>query len=82
MADQLNMGGLSLGESQHAASGGAPGRSTYIPPHMRGMPQPGPPPAGPPAAGPPGGPPRMDGPPPGGMGSSAWAATAPLVQDV
>lgn len=69
MADQLNMGGLSLGESQHAAPGGAGGRSAYIPPHMRGLP--------PPAAGPPAGAPRMDGPPPpaaGGMGASAWAA--------
>ena len=32
MADQLNMGGLSL-EPQHGQ-----GRSAYIPPHMRGMP--------------------------------------------
>ena len=42
MADQLNMGGLSL-DSQHGQ-----GRSAYIPPHMRGMPPPqmgGPPPA-------------------------------------
>ena len=34
MADQLNMGGLSL-DSQHGQ-----GRSAYIPPHMRGMPPP------------------------------------------
>jgi ATP-dependent RNA helicase DDX3X len=37
MADQLNMNGLSLNESQHAPGqngfGGHP--STYIPPHMR-----------------------------------------------
>ena len=44
MADQLNMGGLSL-DSQHGG-----GRSAYIPPHMRGMPPPqtqmdGPPPS-------------------------------------
>lgn len=34
MADQLNIGGLSLADSQHAS--GMTGRSTYIPPHMRG----------------------------------------------
>lgn len=34
MADQLNMGGLSLADSQHA--NGMTGRTTYIPPHMRG----------------------------------------------
>ena len=34
MADQLNMNGLSL-DSHHG-----PTRSTYIPPHMRGMPPP------------------------------------------
>jgi ATP-dependent RNA helicase DDX3X len=38
MADQLNMGGLSLGDSQHAAGGpgSGGGRSAYIPPHLRG----------------------------------------------
>lgn len=35
MADQLNMGGLSLGDSQHAGPNGM--RSTYIPPHLRGQ---------------------------------------------
>ncbi|KAF4995540.1 hypothetical protein FGRMN_5083 [Fusarium graminum] len=66
MADQINMGGLSLNEGgQQGAPNG--GRS-YIPPHMRR--QGGGPPAGPgPAAG---------GPPPGapaanGIGNSAWA---------
>ncbi len=57
MADQLNMGGLSL-DSQHGQ-----GRSAYIPPHMRGMP---PPPGqmdGPP-------PPQMNGGPP--MNGNAW----------
>lgn len=39
MADQLNMNGLSLADSQHAHGGGmGGGRSTYIPPHMRGVP--------------------------------------------
>ena len=60
MADQLNMGALSLGDSQHANGG----RSTYIPPHLRGLPQP---------------PPGMDGPPlpaGGGINNSAWAANA------
>ncbi|KKY15048.1 putative atp-dependent rna helicase ded1 [Phaeomoniella chlamydospora] len=42
MADQLNMGGLSLKDSQHAHGGMPSGRSTYIPPHLRG--QGGPPP--------------------------------------
>lgn len=63
MADQINMGGLSLGESQHA--NGIGGRSAYIPPHLRGA-------NGAPAGPPPG----MDGPPPpmmnGGMNGSAW----------
>ncbi len=59
MADQLNMGGLSLADSQHA--NGMTGRSTYIPPHMRGAN---------------GGPPPMDGPPPpmmhGDMPNGVW----------
>ena len=38
MADQLNMGGLSLDNHQPNGMGG--GRSAYIPPHMRGMPPP------------------------------------------
>ncbi|KAI6090848.1 DEAD-domain-containing protein [Hypoxylon rubiginosum] len=66
MADQLNMGGLSLGEQQQQAA--ATGRS-YIPPHMRGKvgaganAAPPPPPMG--AGGPP---PAMN-----GLNSSAWA---------
>lgn len=63
MADQLNMGGLSLGESQHA--NGIGGRSAYIPPHLRGV-----------NGAPTGPPPGMDGPAPpmmnGGMNGSAW----------
>ncbi|CAL8577038.1 DEAD-box ATP-dependent RNA helicase [Xanthoria parietina] len=52
MADQLNMNGLSLADSQHGHGGGmGGGRSTYIPPHMRGVP--------PAADGPP--PPMMNG---------------------
>ena len=40
MADQLNMGGLSL--DHHHQPNGMPGeRSAYVPPHMRGMPPPG-----------------------------------------
>lgn len=37
MADGLNMGNLSIHDSQHAAQGPAnpPGRAAYIPPHMR-----------------------------------------------
>ncbi|KAG6353878.1 hypothetical protein INS49_005135 [Diaporthe citri] len=65
MADQLNMGGLSLGptpQEQHP-----PTKRSYIPPHMRGSQGPGP--------GPMNGPP---GPAPGpgpiaGLNSSAWA---------
>ncbi|KAI9755147.1 MAG: DEAD-box ATP-dependent RNA helicase [Chaenotheca gracillima] len=76
MADQINMNGLSLEESQHAGGGyRGPGqqRSAYIPPHMRGSmggPAPGP-------GGPGGPPPGMDGPPPmmngaAGINGSAW----------
>lgn len=37
MADQLNIGGLSL-DSQHPRPNGVgAGRSAYIPPHMRSM---------------------------------------------
>ena len=64
MADQLSMSGLSLEGSQHA--NGIGGRSAYIPPHLRGVPQP---------------PPGMEAPRPpvvnGGMNASAWAAPAP-----
>lgn len=39
MADQLNMGGLSLNGSQHAPGQNGFGgqQSSYIPPHMRGQ---------------------------------------------
>lgn len=52
MAEQLNMNGLSLKDSQHAPQANGQGngfgeRSAYIPPHMR---QRGPPPAAAPAA--------------------------------
>lgn len=61
MADQLNMGNLSLGDQG--------GRQSYIPPHMRGkMGGPGP-------AGPPGPQPGMPPPGPdmsGGLNNSAW----------
>lgn len=56
MADQLNMGGLSL-DSPHGQ-----GRSAYIPPHMRGMAPPGP------MDGPA---PQMNGGPPS-MNGNAW----------
>ena len=59
MADQLNMGGLSIQEQQRAPNGpGMGGRSTYIPPHMRGM-------AHPPPS-------NMDGPAPMMNGGGAW----------
>ncbi|KAJ5896185.1 ATP-dependent RNA helicase ded1 [Penicillium subrubescens] len=38
MADGLQMGNLSLQDSQHAPQGGPPGRAAYIPPHLRGRP--------------------------------------------
>jgi len=50
MADGLQMGNLSLQDSQHAPQGGPPGRAAYIPPHLRGranMDGGAPPPAGP-----------------------------------
>ncbi|KAI0379957.1 DEAD-domain-containing protein [Hypomontagnella monticulosa] len=62
MADQLNMGGLSLGDQQQP-----PAPRSYIPPHMRGK-------VGAAANGPP--PPMgAGGPPPNmnGLNSSAWA---------
>ncbi|KAF4554073.1 ATP-dependent RNA helicase DED1 [Elsinoe fawcettii] len=79
MADNLNMQGLSLKDSQHAPQGPnghfEGGRSAYIPPHMRGAPGPrqnGPPP---PAANgfdgaPPAGKPFAGGPPNGYNGPS------------
>ena len=69
MADQLNMGGLSLADSQHANTNGISGRSTYIPPHMRGVAQ--------------GPPPSMDGAPPshmnGNLNNSVWSGPARCV---
>lgn len=67
MADQLNMGGMSLNDSQHAPRGPGQERSAYIPPHMRRG-------GGPPPAGPAG----FDGPPPmaNGAGAPAWPAPA------
>jgi ATP-dependent RNA helicase DDX3X len=68
MAEQLDMGRLSLNDSQHAPSNGFPDRAAYIPPHLRGRSQT---PSGPPMDGPP---PMMNG---GGMNGnlngSAWA---------
>ena len=69
MADQINMGGLSLADQQQPRS--------YIPPHMRGRVGGGPGPAGPPAGvpagvppvGPPGAGPAIN----GGLNNSAWA---------
>lgn len=66
MAEQLDMGRLSLHESQHAPGGFQPERAAYIPPHLRQRA---------PAGGPPSG---MDGPPPmmngggPGLNGSAW----------
>jgi ATP-dependent RNA helicase DDX3X len=76
-AEQLNMNGLSLSESQHAPKPGqqqqqnggyGQGRSAYIPPHMRGA-------RGGPAPGPPAG---FDGPPP--MGGPNGFAPPPGAQ--
>jgi ATP-dependent RNA helicase DDX3X len=58
MADQLNMGGLSLGEQQAPAQA-----RSYIPPHMRSRGG-GPAPAAAPAPNP-----AMN----GGLNNSAWA---------
>ncbi|PVI01361.1 DEAD-domain-containing protein, partial [Periconia macrospinosa] len=72
MAEQLDMGRLSLHDSQHAPGNFQAERSAYIPPHMRRQQQTGPPPA---MDGPP---PMMDGPPPmmngggPGLNGSAW----------
>ena len=70
MADQINMNGLSLEESQNANGGfGGKQRSAYIPPHLRSSMSAG---AGP--QGPPGPLPGMDsGPPPMMNGNgNAW----------
>lgn len=65
MAEHLDMGRLNLNDSQHAPNGFSGERSAYIPPHLRGRPQPS------------GGPAPMDGPPMmngggDGLGGSAW----------
>lgn len=68
MADQLDLGKLTLHDSLHAPTQngfGGPQRPAYIPPHMRQQRH--------------GGPPGMDGPPPPmmngqGMNGSAWVA--------
>lgn len=67
MANQLDMASLSLKDSQHANGNLPMGRSTYIPPHLRGR-------AGPPSIG------QMDGPPGPNSGSggelrNAWGPT-------
>ena len=59
MAESLNMNGLSLQDSKHAGNGIGGGRSTYIPPHLRGAGR-VPPPMG------------MDGAAPPPMNGSAW----------
>ncbi|KAF2740554.1 DEAD-domain-containing protein [Polyplosphaeria fusca] len=62
MADQLDMGRLSLNDSKHAPGGNFQDRAAYIPPHLRNRPQ---------AA-----PQGMEGPPPmmngAGLNGSAW----------
>ena len=76
MAEQLNMNGLSLKDSQHAPQQGVPQqngfpeRSAYIPPHMRQRPSAQAPPPGPPN-GYDGGPAPV--PMANGLGNSAWA---------
>ncbi|KAM9884305.1 hypothetical protein VD0004_g5713 [Verticillium dahliae] len=62
MADQLNINGLNIGSTQEAS-----GRSSYIPPHMRGKMGQAPPAAA--AAPGAGGPPNVN----GGLNNSAWA---------
>ncbi|ROW08827.1 hypothetical protein VMCG_02741 [Cytospora schulzeri] len=66
MADQLNMGGLSLGHQEQQ-----PPQRSYIPPHMRGSK--GPMPGGP-APGPVPGPVPGPGPMAAGLNNSAWAS--------
>ncbi|KAF2499414.1 DEAD-domain-containing protein [Lophium mytilinum] len=68
MAEQLNMGGLSINESQHAPSNGFPDRAAYIPPHLRGR-------SGTPSGPMDAPPPVMNGAPPpmnGNMNGGAW----------
>jgi len=71
MADQLNMGGLSINDGSGGPGGPGPhqGQRSYIPPHMRGK-----------MGGANGGPPPMNGPPANGppanmngLNNSAWA---------
>ncbi|RBQ98893.1 hypothetical protein VDGD_20105 [Verticillium dahliae] len=64
MADQLNINGLNIGSTQEAS-----GRSSYIPPHMRGKMGQAPPAAA--AAPGAGGPPNVN----GGLNNSAWAGS-------
>lgn len=66
MADQLDMGRLNLNDQGHGQNGFNGERSAYIPPHLRGRPQP----AGGPGPAPMDGPPMMNG--GGGLGGSAW----------
>lgn len=76
MADQLDIGRMSINDSKHAPNGNFPDRAAYIPPHLRGRQQAPPAMDGPPPMmnnGPPmnGGPPPMNG-AAGGMNGSAW----------
>lgn len=70
MAEQLNMNGLSLADSQHAGPNGFHGaeRSAYIPPHARNAPRGAPAPA---ANGLDGAPPAVN-----GAANGAWPAPA------
>jgi len=68
MAEQLDMGRLSLNDSQHAPSNNFTERSAYIPPHLRGRAQPPPQQAAPPMDGPP----MMNGNMNGMNGGGAW----------
>jgi len=64
MADGLQMGNLSINDSQHAPQGNAPqgqGRAAYIPPHLRNSQRSA-------------GPGNVDGPPPGpGYGAPRYS---------
>lgn len=72
MADQLNMGNLSLKDSQHAPqNGGFTERAAYIPPHLRNRPPPAAAPAPAPAPGLDGAPMGMNGAPPP-MNGGGW----------
>lgn len=69
MADQLNMGGLNLGDN---------GRPAYIPPHMRGKMGGGPGPGPGPVPGPPAGMPVPGPDMNGGLNNSAWNKLVPF----